>query len=60
MSELITTAYPVTLPESGRSRSAREQRPWYLVKRPSADDVGITAELEKDDEVIDVYEVEGE
>lgn len=56
MSELITTAYPATLPEAGYARANREHRTWYLVKRPRTDEVGITAELESGDEIISEYE----
>lgn len=58
MSDLITTAYPATLPESGYARAAREHRPWYVVYRPSEDKVGITPTLRDRDEVIIVCEPE--
>lgn len=52
MSNLITTAYPATLPESGYERARKEHRVWYVVYRPSEDRIGITPELMTRDEII--------
>jgi hypothetical protein len=56
VSDLITTTYPATFHEVGYLRAEREHRPWYLVKRPGTDEVGITAELDDEDEIISTYE----
>lgn len=58
MNDLITNARPATLPESGYARAAREHRPWYVIYRPSEDEVGITPTLRDKDEIIIVCEPE--
>jgi hypothetical protein len=52
----ITDAFPASLYELGYLYAGQEHRPWYLVQR--GEEIGITAELEPDDEVISVYESE--
>jgi len=56
MSELITSAPPVTLPEKGYSLASREGRNWYLLDRAGV--IGLTATPQPKDEIISVYEPE--
>lgn len=56
MSDLITSAPPVTLPEKGYSLASREGRNWYLVDRGGQ--IGITATPSATDDVISTYEPE--
>lgn len=58
MVPLITNARPATLMEAGYSKSAKERRDWFLVYRPSTDEIGITPTPGKRDEVISTYEPE--